>query len=69
MNNERLKKLAGISNKTAKEPTKVTVTIPKVKLYEEVEFKALLKEFDLSGKIDSNTNIASITAELETKKV
>lgn len=69
MNNERLKKLAGISNKTAKEPTKVTVTIPKVKLYEEVEFKALLKEFDLSGKIDSNTNVASITAELETKKV
>ena len=68
MNNERLKKLAGITGNKVKESTKVTVTVPKVKLYEEVEFKALLKEFDLSGSINGNTNIASISAELDTKK-
>ena len=68
MNNDRLKKLAGISNNTTKEPTKVTATIPKIKLYEEVELKTLLKEYDLIGTIDSNTNVVSISAELETKR-
>src|SRR5574343_433202 len=68
MNTDRLKKLAGITGNKTKESTKVTVTIPKVKLYEEVEFKSLLKEFNVSGTIDGNSNIASVSAELETKR-
>ena len=68
MNTDRLKKLAGISSNKTKESTKVTVTIPKVKLYEEVEFKSLLKEFNISGAIDGNSNTATVSAELETKR-